>query len=105
MKEINDNEFNTLIKDTFERREVLEDIHRQVMMTVKKRKRHAEFCRWARLLAFCFGFPLLVMFMLYSAYKIIVSNSSSQTVIVSMAFFIATIIVFAYKAIGEFSFE
>jgi len=49
------------MNDTFERREVLEDIRRQVMMTVKKRKRHAEFCRWARLLAFCFsGFGLVI---------------------------------------------
>ncbi|MBQ2507295.1 MAG: hypothetical protein II530_02290 [Bacteroidaceae bacterium] len=47
MKEINENELDALIGETLRREKILEEVNKQVMLTVQKQKRSKLFTKWA----------------------------------------------------------
>ena len=61
MKEMNDKLFDTLIRESFDRRHILDEINAQVMRDIKASARRQRLRHWARLLTFCFGMPAILM--------------------------------------------
>lgn len=104
MKEMNDNELDALIKDSFQRQEILDSINQNVMQTVKRQSKSLKIRQWARLLAYCFGIPLVVMGLLGCAYHI-ATEIRSIPVIASMGFFALTIIIWGIQSLRGFYFD
>ena len=58
---MNDKELDILFEQSAQRQKAVEDINRQVMQTVRRDMRLKLLRKWARLLGFCFGLPLMVV--------------------------------------------
>ena len=61
MTTIDNQQMDALISDALERQDVLESIHREVMTEVRRTDRHETLRRWARVAAFAFGIPLVML--------------------------------------------
>ena len=61
MEKMNDKELDILFEQSAQRQKAVEDINRQVMQTVRRDMRLKLLRKWARLLGFCFGLPLMVV--------------------------------------------
>ena len=61
MTTIDNQQLDALISDSLERHEVLESIHREVMTEVRRAERREALRRWARVAAFAFGIPLVML--------------------------------------------
>jgi hypothetical protein len=108
MKEINDQDFDALINETVQRQKLLEKVDAQVMQRVKRWKRKECVGEWARLLAFCFGLPLIIILPMASIYYSLNYMAHLTDVIpfaASMIFFIVVILVEANKVLNNFSFK
>ena len=57
---MNEQEFDRLISEAVERQMLLSDINTRVMTEVRRSARRTLLRRWARVVAFAFGMPLLV---------------------------------------------
>jgi cytochrome c biogenesis protein CcdA len=101
---MNDNELDNLISETFQRKEVLDDIGQNVMQNLQRDTRHARLRRWARILAFSFGFPLVALFLLLPAYYF-ASTFDNVALKASMAFYAIIIITVLVKISNDFSPE
>ena len=61
METITDNELDLLLKESAGRKQLLAQVNTEVMRTVRRDIRRKQLLRWGRVLAFCFGLPLLVV--------------------------------------------
>ena len=61
MQTITDNELDLLLKESADRKQLLAQVNTEVMRTVRRDMRRKQLLRWGRLLAFCFGLPLLAV--------------------------------------------
>ena len=61
METITDNELDKLFAESAERNRLLAQVNTEVMRTVRRDIRRKQLLRWGRVLAFCFGLPLLVV--------------------------------------------
>lgn len=98
-----DKELNQLMRETFERQKLLEDINQSIMQNLRKTSRRERARKWLRFLTFCFGLPLFVMLMLYCAYKAVVLSGFSLPVAFAMLVFAISIIWTGYQMIEDFS--
>ena len=56
-----DNNIDSLIRETLERRQLLADLDRTIIADVRRQARRAWLRRWARVIAFSFGLPLALL--------------------------------------------
>ncbi len=98
-----DEELNKLMRETFERQELLEGINQSVMMEIKSTARRERIRKWLRLLAVCFGLPLFVMLMLYCAHQSVAQSGFSLPVAFAMSVFGISMIGAGYQMIENFS--
>ena len=56
-----DKELDILFEQSAQNRQMVEQINRQVMRTVRRDMRLKALRKWAKLLALCFGLPLMVI--------------------------------------------
>lgn len=61
MNEMTDNNLDSLIRETLERRALLADLNRTIITDVRRQARRAWIRRWARVVAFSFGLPLILL--------------------------------------------
>ena len=61
MNEMTDNNIDSLIRETLERRQLLADLDRTIIADVRRQARRAWLRRWARVIAFSFGLPLALL--------------------------------------------
>ena len=61
MKTITDNELDLLLQKSAQHHKAVEQINRHVMRTVRRDMRLKTLRKWAKLLALCFGLPLMVI--------------------------------------------
>ena len=59
MKTITDNELDLLLQKSAQHHKAVEQINRHVMRTVRRDMRLKTLRKWAKLLALCFGLPLM----------------------------------------------
>lgn len=68
MNNMNDSDLDTLIRETMERRTLLTNLDRLILADVRRRARRAWLRKWARIIVFSFGLPLVLMLWFACAY-------------------------------------
>lgn len=100
MEKMNEQEFDRLISEAVERQMLLSDINTRVMTEVRRSARRT-LLRWARVVAFAFGMPLLVF--VVGVLSDSVASASTPVVAVSMAVAAVTTLVAVVRVICDFS--
>lgn len=77
MNEMTDNNLDSLIRETLERRELLAELDRTIIADVRRHARRAWLRRWARVIAFSFGLPLALLVFFTCMYLYIKANEAN----------------------------
>lgn len=102
MKEINENELDALIGETLRREKILEEVNKQVMLTVQKQKRSKLFTKWA---VFSFWIATLTILPIAGVYYIAESGLSTEVTLsfgFSILIFLITLFHQANKISAKF---
>lgn len=94
-----------LIVATFERQELVSNINKTIMHDVRRNLLRRRLLHWARLVAFAFGIPLLLMAFLYVAISYALADEDNLLIMACMALPIITMLITCGKVIGDFSIE
>ncbi len=65
MNMMSDNELDTLLAESAERKEALHKINMDVMRSVKREVRRKSLRKWAGIIAYCFATPVMVLAYIY----------------------------------------
>lgn len=68
--ELNDRDLDDLIMASVERSEKLETLNRAIVKEVRRKARHEWVLRWAHIVAFSFGMPLLILIFAAGIYAV-----------------------------------
>ena len=94
MKEINDNEFDKLISESFVRQDILQDIEMSVMKSVKAEARKARWALLLRLAAFCIYYSVALLLPVVATYYILeASNDLYLNSSVAFGMFITFVVI------------
>ena len=77
MNEMTDTSIDRLITDTLHRQELVKDLDRLIIADVRQRARRAWLRKWARIVAFSFGLPLVLLFWFACAYLYIKGHGAT----------------------------
>lgn len=105
MTEMTDTSLDRLIADTLHRQELLKDLDSLIIADVRRRSRRAWLRRWARIVAFSFGLPLLLLVSLAGAYLFIKEHGATPFTLSLMVCPVVALIFVSYRSIGDFSPE
>ena len=108
MKEINDNEFDKLISESFVRQDILQDIEMSVMKSVKAEARKARWALLLRLAAFCIYYSVALLLPVAATCYILEASSDlylNSSVVFSMLITFAVIVIRGNKQMKNFSLE
>ena len=105
MTEMTDTSLDRLIADTLNRQELLKDLDSLIIADVRRRTRRAWLRRWARIVAFSFGLPLLLLVSLAGAYLFIKEHGATPFTLSLMVCPVVALIFVSYRSIGDFSPE
>jgi hypothetical protein len=108
MKEINDNEFDKLISESFVRQDILQDIEMSVMKSVKAEARKARWALLLRLAAFCIYYSVALLLPVVATYYILQASNDlylNGSVVFSMLITFAVIVIRGNKQMKNFSLE
>ena len=94
MKEINDNEFDKHISESFAREDILQDIEMSVMKSVKAEARKARWAQMLRLATFCICFAIAIILPVAATYYILeASNDLYLNSSVAFGMFITFVVI------------
>lgn len=108
MKEINDNEFDMLISESFVRQDILQDIEMSVMKSVKVEARKARWALLLRLAAFCVCFAIAILLPVAATYYILEASSDlylNSSVVFGMFITFVVIVIGGNKQMKKFSLD
>ena len=108
MKEINDNEFDKLISESFAREDILQDIETGVMKSVKAEARKARWALLLRLAAFCIYYSVALLLPVAATYYILEASSDlylNSSVVFGMFITFVVIVIRGNKQMKNFSLE
>ena len=108
MKEINDNEFDKLISESFVRQDILQDIEMSVMKSVKAEARKTRWALLLRLAAFCIYYSVALLLPVAATYYILQASNDlylNGSVVFSMLITFAVIVIRGNKQMKNFSLE
>lgn len=105
MTEMTDTSLDRLIADTLHRQELLKDLDSLIIADVRRRSRRAWLRRWARIVAFSFGLPLVLLVSLAGAYLFIKEHGATPFTLSLMVCPVVALIFVSYRSIGDFSPE
>ena len=97
-----DKELDILFAESAQQQKATEQINRQVMKTVRKDMRRKSVIKWGKLLALCFGLPLLVVLFAYALFTYL-PDMQLPLRIVTFALPLGTIILWTGKELHDFS--
>ncbi len=98
---MNDEQLDRLLRESVERRELLDGIQRQVMEQVSRQARRQRIRLWARVVAFSFVMPLLALVFGWAVYS--VAQHGNQVVVASLALSVVAMLVAWVVCVGNFS--
>lgn len=78
MNEMTDTSIDSMIADTLHRQELIKDLDRLIIADVRRRARRAWLRRWARVIVFSFGLPLVLMLWIVCAYLYIKEHGATS---------------------------
>ena len=103
MKTTTDNSLDCLIRETIDRRELLNDLNRMIVQDVKRRSRRVWLRRWMRVAAFCFALPLVSLLFFAGIYIYLKEQGFATLSIVIMLPTVSVFIFAANRSIDYFS--
>lgn len=105
MNEMTDNNIDALIRETLKRRELLTDLDRLIIADVQRKARRAWIRRWARIVAFSFGLPLVLLVFFACTYLYIKEQGTSTFMLIIMALPTVALLYSTHRALEKFSPE
>ena len=96
---------DSFIRETLDRRALLADLDRLIIADVRRQARRAWIRRWARIVAFSFGLPLVLFVFFACAYHYIIDYATSSLTIWVMVLPILALIYSTNHALTTFSPE
>ena len=105
MNEMTDNNIDTLIRATLERRELLADLDRLIIADVRRQARRELIRRWARVAAFSFGLPIVLLVFAACMYLYIKQYGTSTFTLYIMALPTLAIIFSTHRFLKNFSLK
>ena len=105
MNEMTDNNLDTLIRETFDRRQVLADLDKQIIADLNRQARKVRIRRWARALIFSFGVPLVLLVFATCMYYYIKQYDLSVLTLFIIAWPTLAIILATHRVLKTFSLE
>lgn len=105
MNEMTDNNIDTLIRETLERRELLADLDRLIIADVRRQVRREWIRRWARVAAFSFGLPMVLLVFDACMYLYIEQYGTSTFTLYIMALPTLAIIFSTHRFLKIFSLK
>ena len=105
MNEMTDNNIDTLIRETLERRELLADLDRLIIADVRRQVRREWIRRWARVAAFSFGLPIVLLVFAACMYLYIKHYGTSTFTLYIMALPTLAIIFSTHRFLKNFSLK
>ena len=99
---MNDKELDILFDQSAQRQKAIEQINAQVMKTVRRDMRIRWARRWIRLVAICFGLPMLLVLYIFALHTYMPDMPLWQT-IVCYALPVGTVAVFFGKTLHDYS--
>ncbi len=98
---MNDEQLDRLLRESAERRVLLDGIQRQVMGQVRRQARRRRIRLWVRVVVFSFVMPLLALFFGWAVYR--VAQQGSQLVVASLALAVVAMLVAWLMCVRNFS--
>lgn len=98
-----DNNIDTLIRETLERRELLADLDRLIIADVRHQARREWIRRWARIVAFSFGLPMVLLVFAICMYLYIELYGASTFTLYIMALPTLALIFSTHRFLKNFS--
>ena len=98
---MNDEQLDRLLRESVERRELLDGIQRQVMEQVSRQARRQRIRLWARVVAFSFVMPLLALVFGWAVYS--VAQHGNQVVVASLTLSVVAMLVAWLMYVRNFS--
>ena len=105
MNEMTDNNLDALIRETLDRRQLLADLDRLIITDVRRQTRRAKIHRWARIVAFSFGLPLVLLVFFVCTYLYIKEQGTSTFTLILLSLPTLALIYSAHRALETFSPE
>ena len=105
MNEMTDNNIDTLIRETLERRVLLADLDRLIIADVRRQVRREWIRRWARVAAFSFGLPMVLLVFAACMYLYIEQYGTSTFTLYIMALPTLAIIFSTHRFLKIFSLK
>ena len=105
MNEMTENNLDTLIRETLERRELLADLDHLIITDIRRQTRRAWMRRWARIVAFSFGLPMVLLVSFACTYLYIKEHGASTFTLVILSLPTLALIYSAHRALNTFSPE
>ena len=95
----------SLIREAFHRQALVSDLDRLIVADVRRRARHAWLRRWARIVIFSFGLPLVVVLCFACAYIYIKEHGVTTLTLALMVWPTLAMLYTTHHAISNFSPE
>lgn len=102
MNEMTDNNIDSLIRETFERRELLADLDRLIIADVRRQARREWIRRWARVSVFSFGLPMVLLVFAACMYLYIERYGTSTFTLYIMALPVLALIFSTHRFLKNF---
>lgn len=100
--ETDDKIFDQLIAETLERKQMEDQLARQVMQTLRRNQRRAALRRWSHIVAFAFGVPAVLLSFIVGTVYIYTHTSTQPYTWIATALATATILAFLAKEVKDF---
>ncbi len=105
MNEKTDTSLDRLIAETLQRQELVKDLDRLIIADVRRRARHAWLRRWARIVVFSFGLPLVLLLWIACAYIYIREHGATSFTFSLMVWPTLALVYTFYRTLNDFSPE
>ena len=105
MNEMTDNNLDSLIRETLERRELLAELDRTIIADVRRQTRRAWLRRWARIVAFSFGLPLALLVFFTCTYLYFKAHEANILTVAVLVLPTLALIFSTNRALATFSPE
>lgn len=100
---MNEQNLDSLIAATLDRQHLLEELNKATIADIRRQVRRRRMRRWARVVAFSFGLPFMVLACAYLFYMYVLPTMQSSAYALVLLFPLLAIIYAVQRAIRNFS--
>ena len=102
---LTDQLFDDLIRESFERKAIADDISVAVMKDLRRQARRRQLRKWGRAAVFAFGLPLVLLLFGWLLWSFVSGQGHSSLIYLCLVFPVAAMLYATWKSIVYFSVE